>query len=255
MTSAAVVAVALLATGCASPAPKTTEERQSLVSEADAAVSTMIAKDPSLRNFLDKAYGYAIFPNIGKAGAIVGGASGRGIVYEQGRPVGYVQLNQASVGAQLGGQTYSELIAFQNDAALNRIKAGDFDMGADVSAVALKAGAAGTAHFEGGMAVFVQPKGGLMAEASIKGQKITFEPMDQSEAASARHPAASTRDPVARRDGRTRRLIGMLSNLPAVSAAQNSDVNCAALSRECPASTRCVGSQPPVLASAPAYRR
>ena len=191
--TAAVVAAGLATTGCAT-APKSHAERQSLVAESDAAVQSMVAKDASLRDFLDRAYGYAIFPNIGKAGAIVGGASGRGIVYEQGRPVGYVQLNQASVGAQLGGQTYSELIAFQNDAALNRIKAGDFDMGADVSAVALKAGAAGTAHFEGGMAVFVQPKGGLMAEASIKGQKITFEPMDQSEAVSARHPATRPGD-------------------------------------------------------------
>jgi lipid-binding SYLF domain-containing protein len=186
--TAAVVAVALTSTGCAT-APKTHAERQSLVAEADAAVQSMIAKDSSLRDFLDRAYGYAAFPNIGKAGLIAGGASGRGVVYENGRPIGYAQINQASVGAQIGAQAYSELIVFQNQAALDRIKAGDFDLGADVSAVALKAGAAKTAQFEGGMAVFVQPKGGLMAEASIKGQKITFEPMDESEAASARHPA------------------------------------------------------------------
>jgi lipid-binding SYLF domain-containing protein len=185
MTSAAVVAVALLATGCASPAPKTSAERQSLVSEADAAVSTMTAKDPSLRDFLDRSYGYVVFPNVGKGGAVVGGAYGRGVVFEQGRPIGFANLKQASIGAQLGGQTYSEVIAFQNQGALERIKVGDFDMGGEVSAVALKAGAARTAQFQGGMAVFVQPKGGLMAEASNKGQKINFEPLAQGEAQNA----------------------------------------------------------------------
>jgi lipid-binding SYLF domain-containing protein len=187
--AAAVVAGAFMSTGCAT-APKTTEQRQSLVAEADAAVQSMIAKDESLRDFIGDAHGYAVFPNIGKAGVGVGGASGRGVVYEDGRPVGYAQINQGSLGLQLGAQSYAELIVFKDQAALDRIKAGDFDLGADVSAIALKAGAAKTAQFEGGMAVFVQPKGGLMAEASIKGQKISYEPMDQGEAASMRQPPA-----------------------------------------------------------------
>jgi lipid-binding SYLF domain-containing protein len=186
--TAAVAAAGFLSTGCAT-APKTQPERQSLVAEADAAVQSMIAKDESLRDFIANAHGYAIFPNIGKAGVGVGGASGRGVVYEDGRPVGYAQINQGSIGLQLGAQSYAELIVFKDRAALDRIKAGDFDLGADVSAIALKAGAGKTAQFEGGMAVFIQPKGGLMAEASIKGQKISFEPMDQSEAASMREPA------------------------------------------------------------------
>jgi len=187
--AAAVMAGALMSTGCAT-APKTPEQRQSLVSEADAAVQSMIAKDPSLRDFIADAQGYAIFPNIGKAGVGVGGASGRGVVYEEGRPVGYAQINQGSLGLQLGAQSYAELVVFKDRPALDRIKAGDFDLGADLSAIALKAGAGKTAQFEGGMAVFVQPKGGLMAEASVKGQKISYEPMDQSEAASMRQPPA-----------------------------------------------------------------
>jgi lipid-binding SYLF domain-containing protein len=187
--AAAVIAGALVSTGCAT-APKTEPQRQSLVAEADAAVQSMIAKDASLRDFIADAHGYAAFPNIGKAGLIAGGASGRGVVYEDGRPVGYTQLNQGSVGAQIGAQTYSELIVFKDQAALDRVKSGNFEFGADVSAVALKAGAAKTAQFKGGVAVFVQPKGGLMAEASIKGQKLSYEPMDQSEAASSRTPPA-----------------------------------------------------------------
>ena len=188
MVTASVVAVAMTSTGCAT-APKTPEQRESLVAEADAAVQSMMAKDDSLRNFIEQAHGYAAFPNIGKAGLIAGGASGRGIVYEEGRPVGYTQINQGSVGAQIGAQSYAELIVFKDQAALDRVKSGNFEFGADVSAIALKAGGAGSAQFQGGMAVFVQPKGGLMAEASIKGQKISFEPMDQSEAASSRQPA------------------------------------------------------------------
>jgi len=182
----AVAAAALLTTGCSSsPAPKHPVERQSLITEADAAVQRMTGKDPSLRDFLDRSYGYVVFPDIGKGGAIIGGAYGRGVVYEHGRPIGFAELKQASIGAQLGGQAYTELIAFENQSALERIKSGDFDMGGELSAVGIKAGAAKAAHFQGGMAVFIQPTGGLMAEASIAGQKINFQPMDEAETAAS----------------------------------------------------------------------
>ena len=172
----AALVAATLATGCAT-APKTQAERQSLVAEADAAVSTMVARDPSLRDFISRGQGYAIFPDVGKAGAIVGGAYGRGVVFENGRAVGFAELNQGSIGAQLGGQSYSELIVFESEPALNRLKAGNFDIGAEISAVALTAGAAGAARFEDGVAVFHLPKGGLMAAAAVNGQKINFEPL------------------------------------------------------------------------------
>lgn len=188
LLAAAVVAVAVASTGCAT-APKTQKERLSLVQEADAAVTSMAAKDPSLRDFLDRAHGYVAFPNVGKGGLIAGGAYGRGVVYEQGRPVGYAELNQGSIGAQIGGQTYAELIVLENEDAMARLRSGNFDLGGNLSAVALKAGAAGEARFEGGVAVFVQPKGGLMAEASISGQKINYQPMDQGEARQAARPA------------------------------------------------------------------
>ena len=94
----ATLVAAALATGCAT-APKTQAERQSLVAQADAAVSTMVARDPSLRDFIDRGHGYAIFPDVGKAGAIVGGAYGRGVVFEQGRAIGFAELNQGSIGA------------------------------------------------------------------------------------------------------------------------------------------------------------
>ncbi|HLU68324.1 MAG TPA: lipid-binding SYLF domain-containing protein, partial [Kofleriaceae bacterium] len=132
--------------------------------------------DPGLQQILDQAYGYAVFPEIGKGGAIVGGAYGRGIVYEQGRKVGFVELNQGSIGAQLGGQTFSEIIVFSNRAALDRLKAGNFDLGADASAVVLTTGAAAGARFERGVAVFVLPQGGLMVDVSVNGQQLNYQP-------------------------------------------------------------------------------
>lgn len=177
--SLAVVTFLALFTGC-STAPKTQAEKRSLVAEADAAVASMVAKDPSLRDVIDRSTGYAIFPDVGKAGAIVGGAYGRGIVYERGRPIGFAEVNQGSIGAQIGAQSYSELIVFENEAALSRLKAGNFDLGAEASAVALKAGAAGSARFEGGVAVFQHTRGGLMAAAAVNGQKLNYEAMNSS---------------------------------------------------------------------------
>jgi lipid-binding SYLF domain-containing protein len=179
--SIVLTALLIVASGCTSgPAPKTPERRQSLVAESDATLQTMIAKDPSLKDFINRGPGYAIFPDIGKAGAVVGGAYGRGVVYEQGRPTGYAELKQGSIGLQLGAETYAELVVFENEAALNRLKSGDFDIGGEASAVALKAGTGGAASFQGGVAVFTMTKGGLMAAANIRGQKINFQPMDQA---------------------------------------------------------------------------
>src|SRR5215207_10337362 len=90
--------VALVASGC-STAPETPEKRQSLRSESEAALDSMTAKNAKVSDFVRRAHGYAVFPNVGKGAAVVGGAYGRGIVYEQGRVIGYAEINQASVGA------------------------------------------------------------------------------------------------------------------------------------------------------------
>ena len=105
--------------GCAT-APRTVQQRQDLEARADATLQTMIGRDPGLRDVLDASYGYAVFPEIGKGGFIVGAAYGRGILYEHGQAVGTVELNQGSLGAQLGGQTLSELLVLrdQYDVAL-----------------------------------------------------------------------------------------------------------------------------------------
>jgi len=177
--SAVVAFTMFMAVGCAT-APESQAERRSLVSEARASLDTMVAQDPSLQNVVDRSAGYAVFPDVGAAGAVIGGAYGRGVLFEAGRPAGFVELNQGSFGALIGGQTYSELIVFHNEAALNAIKAGDFDLGAEASAVALKAGVAAATRLEDGFSIFQMPKGGLMASAAVTGQKFNFAPMQES---------------------------------------------------------------------------
>ena len=157
-------------------APKTASDRNELENNAATTLATMIQKDPGLHGKLTSVAGYAVFPTIGKGGFIAGAAYGRGILYENGRSVGYVELNQGSLGAQIGGQSFSELIVFLNPGDVAKVKGGDFSVGANVSAVALTAGAAASAQFVNGVAVFVMPKGGAMAELSVSGQQINFTP-------------------------------------------------------------------------------
>lgn len=175
----ALSALAVALVGCET-APKTPAERQALRDDAESALQTMYAKDPGLKTFTQNAYGYAIFPSVGKGGALVGGAYGRGAVYEQGNFIGYADLNQANIGLQLGGQTYSELIVFENKAALDRFRINELAFAADASAVAMKAGASASADFRDGVAVFTMPKGGLMFEASVGGQTFNFVPASEA---------------------------------------------------------------------------
>jgi lipid-binding SYLF domain-containing protein len=173
MNMLAALLVTAMAVGC-STTPKSEAKKEDLQAGAQRAVDRMVAADPDLRGVIDSAYGYAVFPKVGKGGLIVGGAYGRGIVYEQGNMIGYADLTQASVGAQIGGQTYSELIAFENKEALNRFKQNQIELSANASAVILKKGAAKAARYENGVAVFIEPRAGAMAEASVGGQKFTY---------------------------------------------------------------------------------
>lgn len=143
------------------------------------AMNMFTATDPSIRRFFDTAYAYAIFPEIGKGGAGIGAAHGDGYVYEQGRLVGTVEMTQVTVGAQIGGQTYREVIFFQDAAALNRFKSGGTQFAANASAVVVKSGAAATNDYRDGVAVFVLPIGGFMGEAAIGGQGFKYRPMNQ----------------------------------------------------------------------------
>jgi lipid-binding SYLF domain-containing protein len=147
-------------------------------------------------NFFNSAYGYAVFPTIGKGGLIVGGAHGTGHVYEKGKYIGNTSMTQLSVGFQAGGQAYSQIIFFEDKRALEEFTNGNFEFEAGVSAVAITAAAGGTAGTSGasatasggkkdattvgssyykGMAVFTIVKGGAMYQATVAGQKFTFD--------------------------------------------------------------------------------
>lgn len=147
-----------------------------LVAEAQRTLATYKQTDPGIRSFIEGSAGYVVFPSVIKAGVGIGGAHGDGVLFERGVPVGRASLTQVSVGAQLGGQEYSEIIFFETPRALSEFKRNQFTFAAQATAVALKSGAAANAKFKDNVAVFTAAKGGLMFEASLGGQKFKFEP-------------------------------------------------------------------------------
>lgn len=146
--------------------------------EVAAAIAKFKNSDPNLQEFFNQAYGYAIFPTVAKGGIGLGGAYGRGEVYQQGKLVGHTSLSQLTIGFQLGGQAYSEIIFFKDRKALSRFTSGSFEFGAQASAVAVTAGASADADYNDGVAIFTLTKGGLMYEAAVGGQKFTFTPQE-----------------------------------------------------------------------------
>lgn len=132
--------------------------------------------DPSLQRFFDSAYGYAVFPTVGKGGIGIGGAYGSGLLFIGGKTTGETSLTQLTIGFQLGGQAYREIIFFRDRATLTDFKKGNFELSAQASAVAATLGASADADFENGVAVFTLAKGGLMYEASVGGQKFSYDP-------------------------------------------------------------------------------
>ena len=154
---------------------------------------------PVVEPYFNKSYGHAVFPTIGKGGIGIGGAHGSGQVYQGGKLTGKTTMTQLTIGWQLGGQAYSQIIFFEDKRSYNDFTSGNFEFGAQASAVAITAGAqaqAGTAgtgasaspggsagsqaqtKFHNGMAVFTRAKGGLMYEATIGGQKFSFDAVE-----------------------------------------------------------------------------
>jgi lipid-binding SYLF domain-containing protein len=171
-----VVAGALVMAGC-STTPASPEKKAQLTSKCENAVEVAKKTDPGLQKFFDGAAGYAVFPSVGKAAIGIGGAYGRGELFEGGKLAGYATLTQASIGLALGGQAYTELIFFEDKAALDRFKTGSFAFAAQVSAVALESGVSANAKYADGVAVFTMSEAGLMYEASVGGQKFSYAPV------------------------------------------------------------------------------
>ena len=182
-----VALLALFALGIA-PAMADTE---------DAATVALFKNAGQSADFFSSCYGYAVFPTIGKGGLVVGAAHGSGHVYAHGKLIGSTSMTQLSVGFQLGGQAYSQIIFFQDKRSLDEFTSGNFEFDASVSATVITASATASAGTTGvdasasggehdavtaakyykGMAVFTVAKGGLMYEATLAGQKFTYTPL------------------------------------------------------------------------------
>ena len=145
--------------------------------QLDVAKSILAIKraDPGIEAFFDNAAGYAAFPSVGKGGIVVGGAYGKGLVIVGNRVEGRTTMTQATVGLQLGGQVYSQFIFFKDQVAIDNFKRGNFEFGAQASAVAATKGASADTSYDKGVAVFTNASGGLMVEGSVGGQKFTYE--------------------------------------------------------------------------------
>jgi lipid-binding SYLF domain-containing protein len=170
------IAFVALLTGLTTAAGESAEDKK-LSEDVQSAIASFNNADSSMKRLFDTAAGYVVFPNVGKGGFIVGGAHGNGLAYEKGKLIGEASLTQVTVGAQIGGQELSELIFFQDKTALDRFKESKLEMSAQVSAVAAAEGVSQNAKYVDGVMVFTRAKSGLMAEASVGGQKLKFKPL------------------------------------------------------------------------------
>jgi lipid-binding SYLF domain-containing protein len=145
-----------------------------VIADSKIAKDEFMKTDGMMKNLFGNSYGYVIFPNVGKGAIGVGGAAGNGVAYEKGVVIGMAKMKQVTVGFQWGGQAYREVIFFENKDAMDRFKQNRVELSAQVSAVAATAGASANAKYANGVMVFTQQKGGLMYEASVGGQKLSF---------------------------------------------------------------------------------
>jgi len=146
-------------------------------SDAAAVIAKFKEKDPELTKVFAGSAGYVVFPTVAKGGFGIGGARGKGYVYERGHLIGRSTLTQLTVGLQAGGQAYSEVIFLKDDAALENFKRGKLKLDAQASAVALTERASADLAYRDGVAIVTMAEGGLMYEASVGGQKLSFHPV------------------------------------------------------------------------------
>ncbi len=160
----------------AGPALAQKNERAQLKADVASTIADMRKAEPGIEKFFKNSVGYVVFPRVGKGGFIFAGGHGDGELIEKGKAVGTASITIASVGFTVGAQQFSEIIFFQNQAAVDRFKQGKFEVAANVSIVIIKAGVANAADFKDGAVILVHPRAGAMAEASIGAQKFNYKP-------------------------------------------------------------------------------
>lgn len=155
---------------CAAIAQNNKEKKR--IASCDETKEAFIEANGNMEELFANAYGYALFPGIGKGAVGVGGAHGEGVLYKGGQPVSRANMTQVTVGFQFGGQSYMEAVLFEDERAYNNFVEGKLKLSAQASAVAVTAGASLDAPYNDGVAIFTMVKGGLMYEASVGGQKF-----------------------------------------------------------------------------------
>ncbi len=172
--------ILLVVTSGCSTVPEKKESKAVLSAEVNEAIAAFKTNDPSIKTFFDNSYAYAIMPQIFKGAFLVGGAHGKGEVYEHGEFVGYCSMSQATLGFSFGGEYFREVIFFREKRDLDNFRTEEYTFSAQVSGVAVTSGAAAKADYKDGMAVFIMAKSGLMVDASLGGQKFRYVPMSSN---------------------------------------------------------------------------
>ncbi len=174
-----VLTLSLLTLTACNTAPYSEKDRGLLDFSAKLTVDRFKQVDPSMTDRFNNALAYAVFPNVSKGGAGVGGGYGQGVLYERGQLVGFCNLSQTTVGLQLGVQEYREVIFFTNPKALADFKNGRLELAGQASAVATRKGASGDIDYDPGVIIFTLPRDGLMGEVAVGGQRFTYKPRPQ----------------------------------------------------------------------------
>jgi lipid-binding SYLF domain-containing protein len=172
LPGALAVALSLAMPAAQAPRSATGDE-----SDALAVIAKFKEKDPGLDRMFRESAGYVVFPTVAKGGFGVGAARGKGYVYQHGRLIGRSTLTQLTIGLQAGGQAYSEVIFLEDKAALENFKRGHLKLDAQASAVALTERVSSDLPYRNGVAIVTMPEGGLMYEASVGGQELSFHPI------------------------------------------------------------------------------
>jgi len=150
------------------------DEKTEAIAKADNTIKEFLEADSNLMKYFEESYGYVVMPTVGKGGFIIGGGHGNGILYKNGEAVGYTEMTQVTVGAQVGGKSYSEIIFFKTEEEYKVFTTGRYEVSAQATAVAITTGTAANFDYSEGVAIITLDKKGLMAEATVGGQKFTF---------------------------------------------------------------------------------
>lgn len=145
-----------------------------LITDAEKAREAISETGANMDQLFQSSEGYVIFPNVGKGAYILGGASGNGVLYENGRVQGFSEMKQLDIGFQIGGKAYREVLFFQTESALEEFKRGNYELTASASAVILEKGKSKSVDFQEGVGVVIMPKAGAMAGISVGGQKFEY---------------------------------------------------------------------------------